>query len=480
MSFVSLEKLDWWFNNNQNVLFSGPHGVGKTSIVKSCFERNGLILNETFLYFSASTLDPWVDLIGVPKEVENDNGELYLDLVRPKNLYKGNIIAIFFDEYNRSPKKVRNAVMELIQFKSINGLKFPNLKVVWAAINPDNEDVYDVEKIDPAQLDRFHVMKEIPYACDKEFFYKMFGEEISSPAIEWWNELPKTEKEKISPRRLQYALDTYKLGGDLHDILPSSSNITKLISSIRTGSIEKKLNLLFSENNNSNIKLFFSNENNLTSSIPHIIKNIDYMDAFLPVFNKERLATLMTEEKSILSFVVNKKNIEKHNTFKSITRDILSAKSNNKLKNMIIKEFAKESPEGEIVFFEPTKKRTGQGMIEILSKAHSSPLTMFDTSKKIEIYEYVYNNTVIDLTKEEANSILVFLTRLLGDFQANDLYWYKDIVSYINFLLLAIENQEKDDIDLINSLSKNEEIEAFIKKLQRTSFWHDFYQGTKT
>ena len=146
---------------------------------------------------------------------------------------------------------------------------------------------------------------------------------------------------------------------------------------------------------------------------------------------------------------------------------------------MIIKEFAKESPEGEIVFFEPTKKRTGQGMIEILSKAHSSPLTMFDTSKKIEIYEYVYNNTVIDLTKEEANSILVFLTRLLGDFQANDLYWYNNIVSYINFLLLAIENQEKDDIDLINSLSKNEEIEAFIKKLQRTSFWHDFYQGTK-
>lgn len=30
--------------------------------------------------------------------------------------------------------------MELIQFKSINGKKFNNLKVIWAAINPDDGD----------------------------------------------------------------------------------------------------------------------------------------------------------------------------------------------------------------------------------------------------------------------------------------------------------------------------------------------------
>lgn len=121
------ETLDWWFNTNKNVMLIGRHGVGKTAMIKSCFERHGLKHNETYLYFSASTLDPWVDLIGCPKEVKDEDGRVYLDIVRPKNLYQGKIVAIFFDEFNRSPKKVRNAVMELLQFKSINGFKFPEI-----------------------------------------------------------------------------------------------------------------------------------------------------------------------------------------------------------------------------------------------------------------------------------------------------------------------------------------------------------------
>ena len=57
-------KIDFWINNNQNVLFIGKHGVGKTAIVKDAFERHKL----NYKYFSASTMDPWVDFIGVPKE----------------------------------------------------------------------------------------------------------------------------------------------------------------------------------------------------------------------------------------------------------------------------------------------------------------------------------------------------------------------------------------------------------------------------
>ncbi|MGH2612900.1 MAG: ATP-binding protein, partial [Rhabdochlamydiaceae bacterium] len=78
-------KLDFWFKNNFNVLFIGKHGVGKTALVNDCFvNRNGLVLGESFLYFSTPTLDPWVDFVGVPKEVKDENGITYLDLVRPK------------------------------------------------------------------------------------------------------------------------------------------------------------------------------------------------------------------------------------------------------------------------------------------------------------------------------------------------------------------------------------------------------------
>ena len=62
------KKIDFWIKNNQNVLFLGKHGVGKTAIVKEAFERHNL----KYRYFSASTMDPWVDFIGVPKETIDD------------------------------------------------------------------------------------------------------------------------------------------------------------------------------------------------------------------------------------------------------------------------------------------------------------------------------------------------------------------------------------------------------------------------
>lgn len=169
-----IAKLASFYNNRQNVLLIGKHGVGKTAMIKKVFEDAGLILGESYLYFSASTLDPWTDLIGVPKEIIDEDGDRVLDFVRPKALSKNSKIeAIFFDEYNRAPKKIRNAIMELIQFKSINGKKFPNLKVVWAAINPETEEeIYDVEKLDPAQKDRFEIPLPIPYECDSDYFAK--------------------------------------------------------------------------------------------------------------------------------------------------------------------------------------------------------------------------------------------------------------------------------------------------------------------
>ena len=65
-----VERLKKHFSAGSNVLITGAHGVGKTSIIKQVFEENGLVLNESWLYFSGSTLDPWVDFIGIPKEIE--------------------------------------------------------------------------------------------------------------------------------------------------------------------------------------------------------------------------------------------------------------------------------------------------------------------------------------------------------------------------------------------------------------------------
>lgn len=292
MSDLKSEKLDFWIKNNYNVLFVGKHGVGKTSIIKSAFERAGL----RWKYFSASTLDPWVDLVGVPKEIQTEEGN-YLDLVRPKEFQYDEVDAVFFDEFNRSHKKVRNAVMELLQFKSINGKKFNNLKIVWAAVNPsDEEGEYDVEKIDPAQEDRFQIKVEVPYKPVESYFNHVYGKENSRAAITWWNELPEPEKNKISPRRLDYALDIYVKEGDLRDVLPESSNVPKLLATLKFGPISDKLSKFYKDGNTADAALFLSNENNYNSALEWILKTKERRSFFVPLLENEKIASLLQKD----------------------------------------------------------------------------------------------------------------------------------------------------------------------------------------
>jgi hypothetical protein len=219
MNFDNIaKKTDLWIANGWNVLMVGDHGIGKTAIIKDAFERNNL----KWKYFSASTMDPWVDFVGVPKEVQGEDGSSYLDLIQRKEFQDDTIEALFFDEFNRAPDKVRNAVMELIQFKAINGRPLTNLKCVWAAINPyDENETYDVEELDPAQEDRFQIQIELPNEPNKRYFQEKYGARMGTRAVEWWIYLPDNLKRLVSPRRLDYAIDVYTNGGDLEDVLNS-------------------------------------------------------------------------------------------------------------------------------------------------------------------------------------------------------------------------------------------------------------------
>jgi len=217
--------------NKMNILLKGAHGVGKTAMVKAAFDAAGL----KWKYYSASTMDPWVDFIGVPKEKTDEKGNVYLDLVRPRDLAADEVEAIFFDELNRAHKKIRNAVMELIQFKSINGKKFNNLKIVWAAINPDDEDgTYDVEKLDPAQIDRFQIHVDVPNEPNAAWFKRTFGTQ-GERAVKWWLGLEEKVKGYVSPRRLEYALQVLNSGGDPRNVLDARANVSNFVSTMSKG-----------------------------------------------------------------------------------------------------------------------------------------------------------------------------------------------------------------------------------------------------
>lgn len=231
---VKLEKMLFWIENGKNVMFKGKHGVGKTSMILEAFNKAKL----NYRYFSASTMDPFIDFCGVPIKVEED-GDVKIKMVLPETIDPEKIEAIFLDEYNRSHKKIRNATMELIQFKSINGRKFPNLKVIWVAVNPDDDESqeYDVEKMDPAQADRFHVHVDIPYRPSKPYFKSKYGDQNGNSAIEWWTNLSTEMKNEVSPRRLDYALEMHIQKGDIFDVLPKESNPTQLKQFLGKGSL---------------------------------------------------------------------------------------------------------------------------------------------------------------------------------------------------------------------------------------------------
>lgn len=274
-SIFDVPKLKQYLELDLNVLLSGHGGVGKTAIITEVFSslmttaeraKIGDIRNifdgNRFKYFSGPTMDPWVDFVGVPRAVEDKKrGGYVLELVRPEFVKADEVEAIFIDELNRASPKVMNAVMELIQFKSINGHKLKNLKVIWAAINPeDNDGEYDVVRLDRALKDRFHVQIDVPYKLDESYIKRAFPE-FGDALITWWNDLPHVVQHKVSPRRVEYIGNAINNNLHLADFLPTEANVSKLRAALRSLPFAEQLDAISTE---AAAKAFLKNINNAT------------------------------------------------------------------------------------------------------------------------------------------------------------------------------------------------------------------------
>jgi hypothetical protein len=332
------EKLDFWLKNNLNVLFIGHAGVGKTTRVIQAFERNGL----KWKYFSASTMDPWCDFIGIPKVVSTPDGGSHLEFILPRDFQNDEVEAIFLDEFNRSHRKVRNAVMELIQFRSINGRKFKKLRVVWAAINPEEDDDYQVEPLDRAQKDRFHVHFHVPYKPSADWFHHEFPERLARAALEWWKELPAEMKKEVTPRRLEYALRVYQMkGGEMKDVLPHGCNVSKLITIINNGPASEMLKEFFDQRDTEGARKYLAVENNYASAAKHLVspsaseKNGEWLGFFLPLLPTEKISALITEHEVVAEHVLA--HGQEVPVFHRVMSDILEANQNKRLVRRIKK-----------------------------------------------------------------------------------------------------------------------------------------------
>lgn len=419
--FAKIEiDLKFALKDKRNVLLSGLHGCGKTETIKALFnEKYGA---GNWKYYSTPTMDIFVDLIGCPKVVnDNDGNGDYLKLIKPKEWTNDSIRALFLDEIPRAQEKVKNTLMELLLFKSINGQHYPNLEVIWAAENPVDAG-YSGEELDEAIKDRFPIQIDFPYEINFEYFEKKFGSQIATAANDWWSVLDKEKKRLVSPRRLECAIEIIQAGGDVNNVLPSQVHPGKLLKEIQSGStLDQLKKILKKKNNKVLLEKFFAEENNYFSTKDYIIQ---HNNKLLEYINEERLAEVISNNETVRNYILdNLKNCEK---YVSVINEIVTANSNEELVNEIKKNInyyhiiiEKEANNPELQALEDQLKtliKSDSSTVfnkdpNIDTEAKYADLDKLDYDK---IYKFVESNDTKFAGSEFADEIIYLIKKKYG------------------------------------------------------------------
>lgn len=156
----------------QPILLQGPHGIGKSEILKSIFEEDGYTIIPLFLGQAADA----GDLIGLPNRLtlrSKDGQAIVDDLGRERVVtdyapppwwpfdMSGKYI-IFLDEVNRGKPEMMQCIMDLTLNRRLNGRALPPNTRIIGAMNPIKDGYYQVEELDPAFLDRWNVYELLP------------------------------------------------------------------------------------------------------------------------------------------------------------------------------------------------------------------------------------------------------------------------------------------------------------------------------
>jgi len=180
-----------------SVLLRGPHGIGKSQVVRQV--ADGFDLEVIDRRLSQMTEG---DMIGLP----STDGEV--TRFNPPEWFKRACVApvaLFLDELNRATPEVMQAAFQVVLDRELNGWKLHPETRVYAAVNASA--AYTVNEMDPALLDRFWTIDLTPTVADWLAWAEDTGaihDNVTSfiKQNEKWLDTPKgAEPSAVSPSR---------------------------------------------------------------------------------------------------------------------------------------------------------------------------------------------------------------------------------------------------------------------------------------
>jgi len=184
-----------------SVLFRGPHGIGKSEVVKQIADALSLRLLDRRMSQCSEG-----DTVGLPKQtiVKGPDGKSY-DITQfcPPEfiaIAKYTPSVLFLDEINRATQEVMQACFQYALDRcDFQGEKFHPETRVFAAVNTGGS--YQVNEMDPALLDRFFVIDLSP--TDQDFFEHAEGK-LDADLIRFLKERPsRLDPAKANPGSVQ-------------------------------------------------------------------------------------------------------------------------------------------------------------------------------------------------------------------------------------------------------------------------------------
>jgi len=130
-----MQMLRFYIKNGGNLMTFGPAGIGKTEMAMQACELEGY----DFVYLNLSVLEA-PDLMGLPVVDERSDvkrSEYALPKMLPPRGSLDKPIVLLVDEADKAKPELQNPMLELFQFRSVNGTKLDIHAVVATGNLPD-------------------------------------------------------------------------------------------------------------------------------------------------------------------------------------------------------------------------------------------------------------------------------------------------------------------------------------------------------